>query len=246
MQLRSFVLLATLLVSCISLPENPTSPKASKSASFWHTLVDAQPPVMDFKPGWSYSVEVPQGYLQELPPAIRASLALSQLTWLHRLERPRKYDKGVLGKRDDANFFVALKKDIPDYKRLYWVMVRVLSKEYGCFMRGRFELGINSFGIVCRDKRLVVFHQAAGTETIEFNSRQYDRTGHELIVRNRKVIRKGRQGVQQLLARKRRQDKPNGKVLSIQQKKPSDWRDSPRGRAAAVYSLPSENVKQRR
>ena len=243
MRARYLILLAGLLNACVSSPSQKKVKKPDSRTEFWRNLVEVGPSDSFLQPGWSYAVQVPGTYLKKLPPEIRRRQDLRQLTWLHQLEKPRKYDKGVLGKRDDANFFVALKKDIPNFKRLYWVMVRVLSKEYGCFMRGRFELGHNAFGIVCRDKRLVVFHQSEGTETIEFNSRQYDRFGHELIVRNRKVIRRGRQGVMQLLARKRRQDREGQKVVNSKVTRGKSWQQE--GRAAALKARPSGGPRKR-
>jgi hypothetical protein len=50
-------------------------------------------------------------------------------------------DLGVYGKIGPNSIFVAERSAIPNYDRLYWVMVRILSEKYGCFIRRKVDRG---------------------------------------------------------------------------------------------------------
>lgn len=140
--------------------------------------------------GWSFDLEVPRSYKRGLPTAIRGKSELVKLIWLHDLEKPKVYNNGILGLKNGVQFFVGLKRDIPDYDRLYWVMVKLLSEKYGCFMMAHFKVPKlrDGLGIKCRDSRLVVFSRRNGMETLEFAVKQFDKTGKELVVKERKVV----------------------------------------------------------
>ena len=53
------------------------------------------------------------------------------------LSQPEAYEGGVFGYMGSAKAFVAYRKAIPDYNRLYWVMVKVLSEKYSCFISAK-------------------------------------------------------------------------------------------------------------
>ena len=57
------------------------------------------------------------------------------------LSQPEAYEGGVFGYMGSAKAFVAYRKVIPDYNRLYWVMVKVLSEKYSCFISAKQNRG---------------------------------------------------------------------------------------------------------
>ena len=87
---------------------------------------------------------------------------------------------------------MALKKDIKDSNRLYWAQVKTLSEKYGCFIRSRWKKE-NIMGFRCRDKRTVVQWRYVGDDYIGFLSKQYDKNGRPIVVRNHEVVQKGTQ-----------------------------------------------------
>lgn len=100
------------------------------------------------------------------------------------------YGEGIYGKVGSARAFVAAKAKVPDWDRLYYVMIRVLSEKYGCFMTAKSRQN-HRIHIRCRDKRHVVFNRSETDGTMQFYARQYDREGRELIVSNRRIIARG-------------------------------------------------------
>jgi hypothetical protein len=100
------------------------------------------------------------------------------------LERPQKMDLGVYGKIGKHTVFVAPRRAIGDYDRLYWVMVRVLSEKYGCFIKSK----VSTAKIVrfeCRDRRTVVLDRDISGSFAKFSGRQFDLMGREIIIKPR-------------------------------------------------------------
>src|SRR5262245_51164657 len=69
-----------------------------------------------------------------LPFGLRQNPRLASLALAKSLENPTSYQGGVLGFLGPAKVFVTTLDHIRDDARLYWVMVKVLSEKYGCFM----------------------------------------------------------------------------------------------------------------
>ncbi|MFK7872576.1 MAG: hypothetical protein AB8C84_05315 [Oligoflexales bacterium] len=136
-----------------------------------HDLVSA--PTKNFKPVMGYQVLVfpTKKRLQALPLSIRRRSRLAALSLHHSLtNKPRLYDLGVLDKRNhNQTVFVALRKDIPNWDRMYWVMMRVLAKEYSCMMlkRKKSASGMQAF---CKDGRGVSLHQYSGGSWLGFDA----------------------------------------------------------------------------
>jgi hypothetical protein len=100
------------------------------------------------------------------------------------LQRPQVMDVGVYGKIGNMSVFVADRKVVPDYDRLYWVMVRVLSEKYGCFIKRKLvEHDIVQF--TCRDKRTVVMKRRISGNYSKFVVKQYDAFGRDVVVTKR-------------------------------------------------------------
>jgi hypothetical protein len=106
------------------------------------------------------------------------------LQWVEELkmEKVKMYEGGAYGKVGSTTMFIADKRVIPDFDRLYWVMVKVLSEKYGCFMK-RKHAEEKTVTVNCRDKRTIVFKRHEGSDWIQFYGKQFDIAGNELIVR---------------------------------------------------------------
>jgi hypothetical protein len=98
------------------------------------------------------------------------------------------YEGGFYGTHGLTKIFIAPTSKIGDYSRLYWVMVKVLSEKYGCFMVAKQYAG-DTTRVFCRDKRQIVFWQSRTKDWIQFASRQYDREGFEIAVKRRRIVR---------------------------------------------------------
>ena len=106
------------------------------------------------------------------------------------LSQPEAYEGGVFGYMGSAKAFVAYRKAIPDYNRLYWVMVKVLSEKYSCFISAKQNRGDETW-IQCRDKRQIVFWRDLNSKYIQFQARQFDHEGYEIAVRHHQIVRLG-------------------------------------------------------
>lgn len=98
-----------------------------------------------------------------------------------KIERPREYERGVYGKVGTATIYITHISRIPDFDRLHWVIVKVLSEKYGCFIVHKLSSS-QLVSVRCRDKRRIVFRRSRGDDWIMFYARQYDHRGHEIII----------------------------------------------------------------
>ena len=109
------------------------------------------------------------------------------------LQRAQVMDVGIYGKIGNMSVFVADRKVVPDYDRLYWVMVRVLSEKYGCFIKRKLvEHDVVRF--TCRDKRTVVMKPRISGDYSKFVAKQYDAFGRDVVVTrrpNKKITGRG-------------------------------------------------------
>jgi hypothetical protein len=97
------------------------------------------------------------------------------------LERPQAFDLGVYGKVGKATVFVASRLAISDYDRLYWVMVRVLSEKYGCFIVRKVGRR-NNIGFACRDGRTVLMQRDISGAYAKFVGWQFDEDGRDVLI----------------------------------------------------------------
>lgn len=129
-----------------------------------------------------------------LPAPLRQKPLLARLAVAKGLQEPVDYQGGVFGLSGVAKVFVTTREHIKDDARLYWVMVKVLSEKYGCFMvEKRYLRDLTS--VTCRDKRRIDFRTTRGADWVQFLARQYDQQGYEIVVRKRKIVRVGNERV---------------------------------------------------
>ncbi len=114
--------------------------------------------------------------------AVKSEENLQQWVDELKIENVKRYEGGAYGKIGSSTVFIAEKNTIPDFDRLYWVMVKVLSEKYGCFMKKKYSEE-KTVVVHCRDRRRIVFRRHQGSDWIQFYGRQYDLAGNELIVR---------------------------------------------------------------
>jgi hypothetical protein len=144
-----------------------------------------------FKPDPAHYIEdtiLTPTRLRQLTPRLRKLPRLAQLVVSRSIDEPKLYELGVLGKVGHARMFVAERSKIADFGRLYWVMVKVLSEKYGCFMKRRIN-EVHKVTIQCRDHRNIVLWRSMGDDWIQFYARQFDARGYEIMVRRRKIVR---------------------------------------------------------
>lgn len=163
------------------------TPRAETSRLSWDDLALGRHHPVD--------APIPNGSLNLAEPAGSRNMnsnaknqSLERLVAGFRIERAHAYEGGVYGKVGHVTVFAAPISQIPDYDRLYWVMVKVLSEKYGCFIK-RKQSSATQVTVDCRDTRKVVFRRNRGQDWIQFYGRQYDKNGNELIVQNRRIIR---------------------------------------------------------
>jgi hypothetical protein len=107
---------------------------------------------------------------------------------LHMLgvSRIEPVDAGFSGKLGQSIIFAAEKRLIPNYDRLYWVMIRVLSEKYGCFIRKKIDRG-ELVAFKCRDQRIVTFRRRMTGQYAVFKARQYRSDGREIVMLNKQA-----------------------------------------------------------
>jgi hypothetical protein len=104
------------------------------------------------------------------------------------VSRVEPVDVGFAGKMGHSVVFAAEKRLIPDYDRLYWVMIRVLSEKYGCFIRKKIDRG-ELVAFKCRDQRIVTFRRRLTERYAVFKARQYRSDGREIVIANKRSTR---------------------------------------------------------
>lgn len=128
--------------------------------------------------------------LKALPYLLQRAPDLAHLAVSRAVENPIHYQDGVFGLVGSTKFYVTTRERIGTYDRLYWVIVKVMSEKYGCFMVSKIQTD-DKLQINCRDKRQIVVWRAAGRKWIQFYARQYDRDGYEIKVVKRRIVRIG-------------------------------------------------------
>lgn len=105
------------------------------------------------------------------------------LAQAQKLTQKKDFEKGILGKNGHSLVYVGPLSEYKESHHLYWVMVKVLSKRYGCFMTKKHTKG-DIVIFKCKDSRLVAFQKSQGENWIQFQSKQFDPRGHEIVVEN--------------------------------------------------------------
>jgi len=117
-----------------------------------------------------------------------------------QLSNSAAYAGGILGWVGSAKAFVAPISTVPDDHRLYWVMVKVLSEKYSCFMTSKQSAGARLL-VRCADGRRVLMHRERGVDFVQFHAHQYDTEGYEILVKQHKKMRvSGAAGLKSVLA----------------------------------------------
>jgi len=126
---------------------------------------------------WSELMEV----LNPSSISPKDDLELSDLAKKFNIEKAQIYHNGVYGKRGHVVLFATNKKNLHHPYQFYWLMVKVLSKKYGCFMKSK-EVNENNTNFKCRDGRTVQFTSYEGQNWRLFAGRQFDRNGNEIKI----------------------------------------------------------------
>ena len=95
--------------------------------------------------------------------------------------RIQRFDLGVYAKLGGRVVFVAERKKVPSFDRLYWVMVKILSEKYGCFIKRKIDSGDQVY-FQCKDQRTIVMQRRIARLFAVLQSRQYDQNGVEIRI----------------------------------------------------------------
>lgn len=195
-RLLLFPALCFLTSSCISLTPAPSSATQQVASTVvdWNELVSERPgdpqnsaPDETLEPVDLTKLTLTPYRVMQFPPKLRQEPKLMHIAINRSVESPQSFSNGVYGKIGSAVFYGTTLDRVPDWDRLYWVMVKVLSEKYGCFMRAKVTRGnINIF--FCRDSRRVVFWRAKGNDWIQFHARQFDASWRELVVQRGQIV----------------------------------------------------------
>ncbi len=120
--------------------------------------------------------------------AIEAHVEKSRQAILGNVENAAPYAGGILGIKGNSKYFIVSTTNIPEYDRLYGVIVKVLSEKYSCFIRSKQDIGLMT-RFTCRGKRQVLFWKKKNDRFIEFTARQFDRDGYEIQVVRKQIVR---------------------------------------------------------
>ena len=187
-------LVATLGLSACTTPEE-VELEELKVEYDWDELLEASVKAMpqgsvSYIPGWPMvqTLPKPPDNLHLIALSLPPDQSVASELLSRNLSRPIPYEGGIYGTRGYSKVFVAPTTQIHNYSRLYWVMVKVLSEKYGCFMVAK-QYHWGTTRVWCRDKRQVVFWQSKNRNWIQFATRQYDKDGFEIAVKRRKIFR---------------------------------------------------------
>lgn len=161
----------------------------------WHELMSNRGAVFEPNPAFEMpEIVLTPDRLAAMPPTLQQRPELAHFAVSRSLNAPVAYEGGVFGTVGNAKMFVGSSSMINNYDRLYWVMVKVLSEKYGCFMVAKQNLPEKTW-VKCRDKRQIVFWKSKGPGFMQFYGRQYDKEGYEIVVRKKKIVRVGTEKV---------------------------------------------------
>lgn len=187
-------LMAMLSTSCVTPEEVQLDDDSSEFE--WHDIMETSserpsPRQRRYQSTGSYSsltLPRPPDNLHRLIQSMPQDSGYAMNQSLSRLPVNTPYEGGYYGTQGLTKIFIAPTSKIGDYSRLYWVMVKVLSEKYGCFMVAK-QYARDTTRVFCRDKRQIVFWQSKTRNWIQFATRQYDREGFEIAVKRRRIVR---------------------------------------------------------
>jgi hypothetical protein len=188
MKCKSFAILPSLIL-CIGavtgcVPKEELDSEDLEPSMEWHDIMSYN----------DVHVEDPALSATETGPvmskkqAMDAQVERSRAALLGDMQNAAPYAGGILGMKGSSKYFIAATSTIPEYDRLYWVIVKVLSEKYSCFIRAKQDIGLMT-RFTCRDKRQVLFWKKKNNRFIEFTSRQFDRDGYEIQVIKKQIVR---------------------------------------------------------
>jgi len=178
------------------------SSSGDRESMLWSALDDASTRPVSILERTKLGPDIDGKDLLELPEDLLARPSLAQLAVLSGISRPTFFADGVYGKLGSGTVYATTVDRVADFDRLWWVMVRVLSEKYGCFIVNRSTTPVE-VAVGCRDRRQVVFTRAQSSEVMMFVARQYDQRGAELAVEGGQVVARGGQPVAPVPGRSR-------------------------------------------
>ncbi len=189
------LLAGTFLFAACTPPTEELLDEDLESTPDWHELMSNRGTSFEPNPAFEMpEIVLTPDRLAAMPVALQQRPDLAHFAVSRAMNAPIAYEGGVFGTVGNAKMFVGPSSHITNYDRLYWVMVKVLSEKYGCFMSSRQNMPEKTL-IKCRDKRQIVFWKSKGPGFMQFFARQYDRDGYEIVVRKRKIVRVGTEKV---------------------------------------------------
>ncbi len=185
----TLLLLLPLAAAACQTPGDDLQDEDLPSDPNWQDLMGNRGATFEPNPAYEFEdVVLTPDRLAEMPLALRQRMDLVHLAVNRAIDKPTLYEGGVFGTVGPAKMFVGPTSEIKDFSRLYWVMIKVLSEKYGCFMVTKTN-GPEKTSVKCRDGRQVVFWKSKGPDWIQFFSRQYDKHGYEIVVRKKQIVR---------------------------------------------------------
>ncbi len=189
------MLAGTFLFAACTPPTDELLDEELESTPDWHELLSNRGTTFEPNPAFEMpEIVLTPDRLAAMPMALQQRPDLAHFAVSRSMNAPIAYEGGVFGTVGNAKMFVGPSTHIGNYDRLYWVMVKVLSEKYGCFMAARQNMPEKTL-IKCRDKRQIVFWKSKGPGFMQFFARQFDRYGYEIVVRKRKIVRIGTEKV---------------------------------------------------
>ncbi len=161
----------------------------------WHELMSNRGAVFEPNPAFEMpEIVLTPDRLAAMPTPLQQRPELAHFAVSRSMAAPVAYEGGVFGTVGNAKMFVGSSSSIGSYDRLYWVMVKVLSEKFGCFMVAKQNHPEKTW-VKCRDKRQIVFWKSKGPGFVQFFARQFDREGYEIVVKKKKIVRVGTEKV---------------------------------------------------
>lgn len=117
------------------------------------------------------------------PEALRANdlAKVMQKASELNIRRLKYFEGGVYGKIDGSVYYITTLAKAPNIDRLYLLMMKMLSKTYGCFLKKRIK-SAGEYHFFCRDSRMVTMSPVFGQKLVLFRAVQKDRYGNVLLV----------------------------------------------------------------
>lgn len=189
MKRKFAILLVALLPAAACTPPQELDGDKLEPSLNWDELSSFNDEAFSPTPGYAIEdVQMTPERLGLLPTPVRGNQKLAWLALSRGVSQATAYQNGLFGMIGSAKYFATTTDKVEDYDRLYWIMVKVLSEKYSCFMVSKVNIG-EQVNIGCRDHRNIVFWRSQGEGWIQFYARQFDRQGYEIKVERRRIVR---------------------------------------------------------